>query len=351
MTAADKPAQRRRTLRSPDDLVRAGLLRPEQAAAAAHAAATLPVALTPELLDLIDPADPADPIARQFVPSAAELAIAAEERPDPIGDDAHSPVRGIVHRYPDRVLLKPLLVCPVYCRFCFRRDAVGPDGGGLSEAETEAALAYIAAHPALWEVIMTGGDPLMLPSARLAALIERLAAIDHLAVLRIHTRIPISDPGRITPALAGMLRASRLAPYVVIHCNHPRELGTGARAALGTLADAGIPLLSQTVLLKGVNADPAVLDELMRTLVRHRVKPYYLHHPDLVPGTAHFRPSLEEGRAIVRALRGRLSGIAQPTYVLDIPGGHGKVPAGPDYLDPAQGLVEGPDGERHPYPR
>ncbi len=339
------PDKRPRTLRSAADLVAAGLLAPEQAAAAERAARTLPVAVTPAILGRI--LAPDDAVARQFVPSAAELEFAPEELADPIGDDAHTPLKGIVHRYPDRVLLKPLLVCPVYCRFCFRREAVGPDGGALSEAELDAALAYIAARPAIWEVILTGGEPLMLAPAKLAMLLDRIAAIPHVASLRIHTRVPVSDPERVTPALLAALR--REPPvWLVVHCNHPQELGEPARAALRLLADGGIPLLGQTVLLKGVNADVETLDALMRALVRNRVKPYYLHHPDLVRGTGHFRLTIDEGRDLVRALRGRLSGIAQPTYVLDIPGGHGKVPAGPSWVD--DGSVEDGAGGRHRYP-
>lgn len=339
---------RRRTLRSAADLVEAGILSPDKAADADAAAGTLPIAVTPDLLDLMSPGDATDPIARQFVPSPAELQAAPEDLPDPIGDDARSPLKGLVHRYPDRVLLKPLLMCPVYCRFCFRRDTVGPDGGALTPAELDAALAYIAARPAIWEVVISGGDPLMLGSARLGTMLQSIAAIPHVAVVRIHTRIPIADPARVTPALVAALRTG-LATYVAIHCNHPRELGEPQRQAIARLADAGIPLLGQSVLLKGVNDDVATLEALMRALVRNRIKPYYLHQPDLVPGTAHLRPSVAEGQRLMAALRGRLSGIAQPTYVLDIPGGHGKVPIGPNYIDLEAGLVSDPDGVARPY--
>jgi lysine 2,3-aminomutase len=346
--AMTEPVAARRTLRTPDDLAGAGLA---EADVVARVAERFAVAVTPAVADLIDRTDPDDPIARQYVPQAAELIDAADDRADPIGDEAYSPVKGVVHRYPDRVLLKPLMVCPVYCRFCFRRESVGDGEGTLTEAELDAALAYVSDAPAVREVILTGGDPLMLPPARLSALIARIAQIPHVELVRVHTRIPVANPGRVTAAVAQALRPpaeAELAVWVAVHVNHPRELSPLARCALAHLADAGLPLLSQSVLLKGVNDDATVLEALFRALVRNRVRPYYLHHPDLARGTAHLRPTLDEGRALMRALRGRLTGIAQPTYVLDIPGGAGKVPVGPDYL--GDGAVEDWQGARHPYP-
>lgn len=318
----------------------------------AEVSQAMAIALTSEMLALIDRGDPADPIARQFVPSIQETEISPDELLDPIGDDARSPVKGIVHRYPDRVLLKPLHVCPVYCRFCFRREKVGPGGEALSAAELEAALAYIRSRPEIWEVILTGGDPLMLAPRRLADLIARLDAIPHLGVIRIHSRVPIADPQRVTDELVDSLKPQHTALWFAVHCNHARELGPAARAALARLADRGIPLMGQTVLLAGVNDDVETLDELMRALVTARVKPYYLHHPDLVRGTSHFRVSVQRGQALMKALRGRLSGLAQPTYVLDVPGGHGKVPIGPGYLadDPDALRVEDAFGHTHRYP-
>jgi lysine 2,3-aminomutase len=339
------------TLRTLEALERAGLVAPDPGLA--EAARSLAIALTPELAALIDRSDLAhDPIARQFVPSTRETEIAPEERADPIGDEARSPVKGIVHRYPDRVLLKPLHVCPVYCRFCFRREKVGPGGEALSAAELETALAYIRDRPQIWEVILTGGDPLMLAPRRLAELVAALDAIAHVAVIRVHSRVPIAEPGRVTDELVAALKPRRAGLWVGVHCNHPRELAPPAREALGRLADAGFPLLSQTVLLAGINDDVEILAGLMRALVTARVKPYYLHHPDLVRGTGHFRVSIERGQALVKALRGQLSGLAQPTYVLDVPGGHGKVPIGPAYVgDDADALlVEDAFGKQHRYP-
>ena len=311
------------------------------------------MALTPAMAALIDPADPADPIARQFVPDVAEFDHRPEERADPIGDDAHSPVKGIVHRYPDRVLLKLLHACPVYCRFCFRRERVGPGGEGLTAAERDAALAYVAAHPEIWEVILTGGDPMMLSPRRLGATVGRLDAIDHVGVIRLHSRVPIVDPVRVTDDLVSALAAARTAVWVSVHANHPRELTPEADRAIARLVDAGIPMVSQTVLLRGVNDDPAVLEALFRGLVRRRVKPYYLHHPDAAPGTGHFRLPLARGQEIAAALHGRVSGLCQPAYVLDLPGGHGKVPVAPCRARPDDDdrwRIEDWQGRCHAYP-
>jgi lysine 2,3-aminomutase len=338
------------TLRSVGDLRAAGLLASGDDAELQRVAARYAIALTPEIAALIDRADPADPIARQFVPDARELHHAPGELADPIGDDAHSPVPGIVHRYPDRVLLKLTHVCPVYCRFCFRREVVGPGGPqALSGAALDRALAYIAANPGIWEVILTGGDPFMLSPRRIAEVTRPLSAIGHVKVLRWHTRVPVADPARVTPELVEALGSDTATVYVALHANHPRELTPAARDACARLIDAGIPMLSQTVLLRGINDHPGTLANLMRAFVETRIKPYYLHHPDMAPGTAHFRLSIAEGQAIVRVMRGRVSGLAQPTYVLDIPGGHGKIPAGPQYVE-EDGSVIDPAGVPHKYP-
>jgi lysine 2,3-aminomutase len=311
------------------------------------------VAITPEMAALIE-GDPAtDPIGRQFLPQAAELETAAVELSDPIGDRRLSPVKGIVHRYADRVLLKPSLVCPVYCRFCFRREDVGPAGGMLDEAELAAALDYIRVRPEIWEVIVSGGDPFLLSPRRIRGIVAALDAMPQLGAIRFHTRVPIVSPDRVDAALTAALDAGK-AVYVVIHANHPRELTAAAKAACARLVKAGVPVLSQSVLLKGVNDDPATLEALLRGLVAMRVKPYYLHHLDLAPGTAHFRVALEDGQALMRSLRGRVSGLCQPSYVLDLPGGHGKVPVGPCYVQPGAApgtwCIEDTQGERHLYP-
>jgi lysine 2,3-aminomutase len=346
----------RQTLRSLDDLIASG------AVDAAHAEALKPVverfqvAVTPAMLGLMARDESGavaqdDAVAAQFLPDPREAMVAPEELADPIGDEAHRPLTGLIHRYEDRVLVQPTHVCAVYCRFCFRRETVGPENGTLSDAQLQAIYAYIAARPQIFEVILSGGDPLVLSPRRLRAMVEAIAAIDHVKVIRLHSRVPAVDPLRITPDLVQALKW-RGATYVVLHVNHAQELSPAALQACAALVDAGIPMLSQSVLLKGVSDSAATLESLFRTLIANRIKPYYLHHGDLAQGTGHFRTSIAQGQSLMRDLRGRLTGIAQPTYVLDIPGGHGKVPVGPAYVHVcAQGLeIEDPDGARHPYP-
>jgi lysine 2,3-aminomutase len=332
------------TLRRPDELAEVGLIAPERVSALEAVAARYAVAITPAVAELMVPANPADPLVRQFVPDSAELVTTDE---DPIGDGAHEVSPGLIHRYADRVLLKLVSACAVYCRFCFRREMVG-QGEGLSASELDAALAYIRDNPAIWEVIVSGGDPLVSSPRRLAALTGALAAIPHVRVVRFHTRVPVVSPERITDERIAALKADGLTPWVAIHANHASEFGDDARAAVARLADAGIPLVSQTVLLRGVNDDAETLAALFRTFIENRIKPYYLHHADLAPGTAGFRTTIAEGQALMRQLRGSLSGLAQPTYVLDIPGGHGKVPVGPSYC--RHGAVEDPSGVVRAYP-
>jgi lysine 2,3-aminomutase len=299
----------------------------------AEVARRYPVAVTPAIAALIDAAGPDDPIAAQFLPDARELITTPEELADPIGDYPKSPVEGIVHRYPDRVLLKATHLCAVYCRFCFRREMVGPDGDGtLSGEALGAALAYIASRPKLWEVILTGGDPFMVSARRATEVTHALAATGHVRIARWHTRVPIVDPERVTDAFVAALRAPGLTTLVAVHCNHARELTPASVAAIGRLVDAGIPVLGQSVLLAGVNADPDTLEALFRALTAARVQPYYLHHPDQAPGTGHFRLTLTQGRAIVEAVRSRISGHAMPAYVLDVPGHPGKVPVSADHV-------------------
>jgi lysine 2,3-aminomutase len=238
-----------------------------------------------------------------------------------------------VHRYPDRVLFKLVHVCAVYCRFCFRREMVGPGrDSALSEAAYQSALDYIRARKEIWEVILTGGDPLMLSPRRLAEIMADLAAIGHVRVIRLHTRVPVADPGRISDQMVAALKVKGAVTWVALHANHASELTGKARAACARLIDAGIPMVSQSVLLRGVNDNLADLEALMRAFVECRIKPYYLHHGDLAPGTAHLRTTLAHGQQLMRSLRGRVSGLCQPDYVLDIPGGHGKSPVGPGYL-------------------
>jgi lysine 2,3-aminomutase len=329
------------TLREPAEMVARGFAPAAALPDLEKVAARYAVAVTPDIAALIDPSDPDDPIARQFIPGAEELVAGPSENADPIGDHAHSPVAGIVHRYPDRVLFKLVHVCAVYCRFCFRREMVGPGKAtALSQAAYDKAIDYIRAHPEVWEVILTGGDPLMLSPRRLTEIMADIAGIDHVRIIRIHTRVPVADPARISGEMIAALKVKGATTWVALHANHARELTDRARAACADLIDAGIPMVSQSVLLRGVNDNTAVLEALMRAFVECRIKPYYLHHGDLAPGTAHLRTSLEHGQELMRALRGRISGLCQPDYVLDIPGGHGKSPVGPNYLSQANPLSQ-----------
>jgi lysine 2,3-aminomutase len=323
------------TLREPAELVAHGLARADDLADLEKVAARYAIAVTPDIAALIDVNDPNDPIARQFIPTPAELSSQPGEHADPIGDHAYSPVAGIVHRYPDRVLFKLVHVCAVYCRFCFRREMVGPGKeSALSDAAYGGALDYIRDHREIWEVILTGGDPLMLSARRLSEIMADLAAIDHVKIIRIHTRVPVADPRRVGAEMVAALKVAGATCWVALHANHARELTGDVRAACARLIDAGIPMVSQSVLLRGVNDRAAALEDLMRAFVECRIKPYYLHHGDLAPGTAHLRTTLARGQELMRALRGRVSGLCQPDYVLDIPGGAGKSPAGPSYLLP-----------------
>jgi len=312
--------------------------------------APMNVRVSPYLLSLIDWNDPInDPLRIQFLPVASRL---LGDHPmlrfDSLGEQADAPVSGLTHRYRDKALFLALDTCPVYCRFCFRREMVGPDkDGNLTPAELETALAYVRTHPEIREVILTGGDPFMLSARRAEALTRALEAIAHVKVIRWHTRMPVADPERVSDAFVAAIRSRTKAVFVAVHCNHARELTQQARAALGRMADAGIQLLGQSVLLKGVNADIDTLAELMCALVESRVRPYYLHHPDLAQGTSHFRLGVEQGQALVRELRDRVSGLAQPQYVIDIPGGVSKALASPSDVAIAQGQVHlrGRDGQ------
>ncbi len=338
-----------KTARSIDDLVKSGLL-PEATPELKAVAEKYAVAVTPTVASLINRADEADPIAKQFIPSEKELTVLPEEVSDPIADAPHTPVPGIVHRYPDRVLLLPTQTCAAYCRFCFRRENVGQGNGTLSDADMQKALAYIRSHNEIWEVVLSGGDPFILSPRRLDEIVKALNGIDHVKVIRFHTRVPVVDPLRITQELVKALQG-RATVYVLLHCNHARELTPQARAACATLADAGIPLLSQSVLLRGVNDTVESLTALMRAFVECRITPHYLHQGDLARGTSHFRVPIAEGQELLRRLRGNLSGLCQPTYILDTPGGHGKVPIGPTFAkkEGDYWTVQDFNGNPHPY--
>lgn len=312
-----------RPLRTAKALVAAGLLPQAQLQAAEQVATRYAIAVSPTIAARITAPD--DPLGLQFLPDAAELMTAAHETADPIADEALSPLPGLVHRYPDRVLLKPLLACPVYCRFCFRREQVGPDGGVLSASALNAAYDYIIARPSIREVILTGGDPLILSPRRLGEILRRIEAIPHVEWLRIHSRVPVADPTFITAPLLAALDIEKPL-YLAVHANHAQEFSAAAHTALRQLNRLGLTLLGQTVLLAGVNDSEAALADLFNTMLRARIKPYYLHQLDAAPGTARFHVSIPRGQEILANLRGTLSGMAFPTYILDRPGGLGKIP-------------------------
>ncbi len=317
-------------LRSVADLHQAGLVNADTARAIAPLSDRYTIAVTPDMTALI--ADPYDAIGKQFIPDAREAIFAEDDESDPIGDYAHAPLRALVHRHANRVLLKPTMACAVYCRFCFRREMIGPNGDSVTQQDVEDALAYIAAHTEISEVILTGGDPLMLSPKKLADLMARLNAIAHARFIRFHTRIPVVAPAKITDAVIDALSGDKPV-YMAIHANHARELTQHASTALSRLARAGVVLLGQSVLLAGVNDDVDTLLNLFNTMLDNRIKPYYLHHPDKTAGTAHFRLSLERGMALMDSVRARApSGMAIPQYTLDIPGGVSKIPLNAEYV-------------------
>lgn len=334
-------------LSSIPQLTRAGLTSPEQSGELERVAEEFRVLISPAMQSALQTAD--DGVGRQFVPTVDELVIHEGDLADPIGDHAHEPVPGLTHRYPDRAILHLTQTCAVYCRFCFRRESVG-DSGTLPMEAIERICDYLRKTPAIREIILTGGDPLVLSPRRLGLVLEKLRAVGTLDLLRIHSRVPVVAPERITPDLLEVLKGD-VPVWIVVHTNHAQELTPEARAALARLADAGFPLLSQSVLLRGVNDTPEALEDLFRALLRLRVKPYYLHHCDLARGAGHFRTTLEEGMALMAALRGRISGTALPSYILDIPGGFGKVPINPQYFTktPDGWTVTDPRGGKHHY--
>lgn len=288
-----------------------------------------PLAITPYSLALMDRTDPNCPIRRQLVPTALEGRAVIGDLRDPLGEEAHEVAPDLVQRYPDRVLLLATDRCAVYCRFCTRSRMVGAGGGARSLTRLDAAFAYIAAHPEIECVIVSGGDPLVMATSRLLELIERLRAIPHVVTIRLATRVPVALPMRIDDELLNALRPHHPL-WVMTHFNHPRELTEASRAACRRLADAGFPVMNHTVLLRGVNDDSATLTQLFRGLVRERVRPYYLLQADPVGGTGHLRTPLETGLRIMGELQGRLSGIALPKFIVDTPHGMGKVPLVPE---------------------
>ena len=306
-------------------------LTPEERAGAMLANQKLAMAITPYFFNLIDPSDEGCPIRRQLIPRIEELNTAPWEMSDPCGEDEHSPVPGLVHRYPDRVLFLVTDRCASYCRYCTRSRLVSNATGYDFHPEYERQIQYIEQTPTVRDVLLSGGDPLLLSDDKLEALLKRLRAIPHVEFLRIGSRIPIFLPQRITPELCAMLRKYHPL-FLSIHTNHPRELTTEVRDGLARLADAGIPLGNQSVLLRGVNDDVTTMRALIQKLLMCRVKPYYLYQCDLISGSAHLRSSVRKGLEVMEGLRGHTTGYGVPQYVIDAPGGGGKVPVNPEYV-------------------
>ena len=303
----------------------------EERAGTILAGKKLALGITPHFFSLIDPQDPDCPIRRQVVPRIEEASRAPDEMVDPCGEDSHMPVPGLVHRYPDRVLLLVTDRCASYCRYCTRSRVVSGAGEQELTVDLEGAFRYLENHPEVRDVLLSGGDPLLLSDAKLNAILTRLRSISSIEFIRIGTRIPIFLPQRITPELVAMLKQHHPL-WMSIHSNHPKELSYEVREALGRLADAGIPLGNQSVLLKGVNDRSEILKDLFHKLLLCRVRPYYLYQCDLITGSAHLRTTIREGQEIMEQLRGYTTGYAVPTYVVDGPGGGGKIPIGPGYI-------------------
>jgi len=327
-------------------------LTPEELAGTQLANTRLALAITPYFFNLIDPADENCPIRWQVIPRIEETHTADWEMSDPCGEDSHSPVPGLVHRYPDRVLFLVTDRCASYCRYCTRSRLVSNASGYDFHPEFDKQIAYIASHPEIRDVLLSGGDPLLFSDEKLEFLLAKLRAIPHVEFLRIGTRIPIFLPQRITPELCAMLKQFHPL-FVSVHSNHPRELTTEVRDALGRLADAGIPLGNQSVLLKHVNDDVEIMKAQVQKLLMCRVKPYYLYQCDLITGSAHLRASVSKGLEIMENLRGHTTGYAVPTYVIDAPGGGGKVPVNPEYVlcrNAGRVLIRNYEGKIFEYP-
>lgn len=300
--------------------------------------AGFPISVTPYYLGLIDPADPNCPIRRQVVPSLRESEVGPGDLRDPLGEESHEVAPDLVQRYPDRVLLLVSDRCSVYCRFCTRSRMVGAGGGARSLERLGPALAYIRSHAEISDVIISGGDPLVMSTSKLVAIIQAVRDIPSVQTIRLATRVPVTLPQRITTELLTALRP--LHPlWIMTHFNHPKELTAESTSACRKLADAGFPVMNQTVLLRGINDDVATLATLFRGLVRERVRPYYLLQMDPVVGSSHLRTTVKRGRSLMAELQGKLSGIALPKYIVDTPGGFGKVPAGPSFVEREVGGV------------
>lgn len=322
-------------LTSAHDLLRSSLIWDGDFANVESVSERYAIGLNGHLVDLINANPNTQGLRAQYIPDEKELYVTPAERADPIGDNTHSPIKGIVHRYPDRVLYKVVSACAVYCRYCFRREMIGANNSErFSRSERQAALEYIRTHKEIWEVILTGGDPFILSARQMGDILAELSEIDHVQIIRIHSRVPVADPARMTEKYVQTLKDKCKKPlYIVLHANHPDELNDTAQRAIKSLQDSGATLLSQSVLLRGVNDHAGTLERLFRKLITLHVKPYYLHHPDMAKGTSHFRLSLKEGVAIYKTLLGRISGLCQPSYMLDIPGGYGKIPINADYVE------------------
>ena len=344
--------QLRNRIKDIKSLTRIVQLTEDEKDAVARQCGPLPVSITPYYAGLIECFGPDHPLRRSVVPSTAELSHAPGEADDPLGEEGHSPLPGLVHRYPDRVLFLVTGFCSTYCRYCTRSRMVGGGRSHFNLGQWEKAIEYIAASTEIRDVLISGGDPLTLPDERIEWLLTNLRRIPHVEVIRIGTKAPVVLPHRITPALTRMLR--RYHPlWMSIHFTHPSELTPETAQACARLADAGIPLGSQTVLLKGINDDLQTMKRLCQGLMKIRVKPYYLYQCDPITGSAHFRTPVDKGLDIIRGLRGHTSGYAVPTYVIDAPGGGGKVPLLPDYVAGREGdslLLTNYEGRRYRYP-
>jgi len=323
--------QMKNRIRNREDLSKIINLSPEEELGIKKSNGKFPMAITPYWASLMDPEDVNCPIRRQAVPLAAEFNVQPHELVDPCAEDRDSPAPGLVHRYPDRVLLLVTEQCAMYCRHCTRRRMVGESRMAVAPEKLDAALEYIKSNKKVRDVLISGGDPFMLADGALEEILKKVREISHVEFLRIGTRVPVTLPQRITPSFVAMLKKYNPL-WISIHFNHPREVTKRCRMACDLLADAGMPLGSQTVLLKGINDRPYIMKKLFHELLQIRVRPYYIYQCDPVKGTTHFRTPVAVGINIIEKLRGHTSGYAVPTYVIDAPGGGGKIPVGPSYV-------------------